>query len=365
MALRMLNGYDYYPTGDAFVNAVADGFFSNAQFFSILLTGAAPGRFGRGKNLRQRSAISGRDVYQAVGQRFTSETCVLGAAIFIPKDVGAIPGSKYGFGFYDGEGGTGNQMTLTFEETGIIRLYRGGIGGTLVATTAAGTFNLDQWFWLEIKVKIHNTSGLLEVRVNTVTKISFIGDTRVGTPLLGAAYGWDSLHWATETFNGPIINTDDMYLLDDTGTENTDYLGNVRVNTQFAISNGDTIDFSVFGVGSNWQAVIGTALTDSQYVYAGTVGDEDLYDMDPNVTAQNIFGIQVRGAYRQDDSTQMVARNIIKTGGTVFEGATDHYLSGSYTYYREIWELNPDTGVGWTSAELNALQAGTKVQAIG
>lgn len=364
--LRYLNGFDFYPTGNGQVNAVADGFFgSNPN----AMTGVSPGRFSKGKTIQSNSVIFfSSNFYDPVGQRFTTEECVIGMAIYIPKSVAGLPGYHYGFGVYDGEGGVGNQILFKFEETGIIRLYRGGPQGTLLATTAAGTFNLDEWFWFEVKVKIHNSSGLAECRVNTVTKISFVGDTHSGTPLLGAAYGWDNLHWYQDADNVTtrVFNWDDVYVLDDTGTDNTDYLGNVRVNTQFTVGAGDLTQFSRVGsAGSNWDTVNETALDDTQYVYDGTVGQKDLYAMDPNVAALNIFGVQVRGAYRQDDSTQIVARNIIKTGGTIYEGSNDHYLSGTYKYFRDIWELNPNTGVGWVSADLNAIQAGTKVQAIG
>lgn len=362
--LRYLNGFDFYAVGAAEANAVADGFFGRTtQMF-----GSTASRFSHGSALKTQSTIFfNSNFYEAVGQRFTTETCVIGQAVFIPKSIQTLPAYSYGFGVYDAEGGVDLQMNARFTETGVIRIFRGDpdVPANLVATTPADSFHFDEWIWLECKVKIHPTDGLFEIRVNTVVKASFIGDTNVGTPVLSLAPGWDTLVWTNGAINSITTDIfwDDVYLLDDTGAHNTDYLGNVRVNAQFAVAPGDLTQFGRVGAAtSNWDAVNDTALTDAQYVYDGTAGEMDLYTMNPNVTAQNIFGVQIRGAYRQDDSTQMIARNILKTGGTIYEGS-DHYLSGSYRYYRDVWELNPNTGVGWTSANLNAIQAGTKVQA--
>jgi hypothetical protein len=356
--LRYLNGFDYWPNGGATANAIADGWFGN----TTTLSGSSPGRFGKGLcGQISVGGVTSVNVYQALGQRFTTETCVIGQALFIPT-ASLLPGGSYFFYAYDAEGNVGDQIAIEFTEDGVIRAYR---GGTLIATTGNNVFHLNEWFWFELKLKVHNTSGIIEVRINTVTVISFTGDTHSGTPVLSLPYGWDTIHYLVPPSGSTtILYMDDIYILDNTGSHNTDYLGNTRVNTQLTISAGDLTQFSLVGAAANWDAVNDTALNDSEYVYSGTVGQEDLYTMNPNVAAQNIFGVQVRGAYRQDDSTQIVAHNILKTGGTIYEGG-DQYLSGSYRYYRDIWELNPHSGVGWVSADLNAIQAGTKVQSIG
>jgi hypothetical protein len=145
-----------------------------------------------------------------------------------------------------------------------------------------------------------------------------------------------------------------MVVLD--GVNSNDYLGNVRVNTQFTVGAGDLTQFGVVGAANNWDAVNEFVLTDAEYTWTQTVGNEDLYAMDPIITAANIFGMQITGAWRQDDATQMKGHSLIKTHGTIYEGA-DNELAQSYRYYRDVYELNPNTGVGWTAAELNAVQA--------
>jgi hypothetical protein len=136
-----------------------------------------------------------------------------------------------------------------------------------------------------------------------------------------------------------------------------DQNGVIRANRGNA---GDLTQFGVVGAANNWDAVNEFVLTDAEYTWTQTVGNEDLYAMDPIITAANIFGMQITGAWRQDDATQMKGHSLIKTHGTIYEGA-DNELAQSYRYYRDVYELNPNTGVGWTAAELNAVQGGQKL----
>lgn len=363
MALYRIDGWDYYPSsGGVSVNAIADGWFGST---GVLLT--FPGRFGVGQSLGTNSGVFAQSMFEAVGKRFTTETCVIGQALYIASTGGLI--SPFQFGFYDGQGGNAGQVWWQCEQDGVLRLYRGGTssvnsgGSTIIATTPAKTIHTDEWNFIETKILIHPTAGIVEVRVNTVVVLSFMGNTQnLMPPILGAAPGWDAMMY---NWNGPFTGGrwDDRYVLDDTGSNNTDYLGNVRVNTQLTTAPGDLTEMSVFGAAANWDAVNERVLTETEYVYSSLVGARDLYTMDPNVTAQTVYGVQITGAWRQDDSTQMRGQALIKTGGTLYEGGTDHYLAQSYHYYRDMWELNPNTGVGWTAAELNLLQAGQKLLA--
>lgn len=365
MALYRIDGWDYWKMSsgtvdtDVQANAYADGYYDDVAQVST-----NTGRFGIGQSMVYRNELFSSPVGEAIGRRWTTETTVIGQAMFTPHAFGA----NWTYGVVDAQGANGTQFWLQFDDLGVIRLYRGGTnsttsgGGSVVATTPAKVYHADEWDYVEIKFLVHPTAGLVEVRVNTVVVMSYVGPTQnMMPPILGQAPGWDAISVGrTIGSAGPAVRLDDRYILDDTGTDNVDYLGNVRVNTQLTIAPGDVTQMSVFGAAANWNAVNEPELTEVEYVYDATMGDYDLYTMDPNVVAQNIFGVQVVGAHRQDDSTQLKSNLLLKTGGTEFAGA-DHFLAQTYHYYRDMWDLNPDTGVGWTAAELNAIQAGQKV----
>lgn len=362
MALYRIDGWDYYPGGttpNIQVNAEADGWYNGAGNLTTF-----PGRFGKGLSMGFGGSVFNETSYEAIGKRWTTETTVIGQAFYWPTGTG----SGFQFGINDAQGGQGPQFMLEFDTLGVIRLYRftnsGGSSLVLIATTAAKVWHNDEWNYLELKFKVHATAGLVEVRINTVTVLSFSGNTGCTiAPVLSQPYGWDSIYWSGSLSNNDDTNQlrwDDRYILDDTGGVNTNYLGNVRVNCQLTTAPGDVTQMSVFGAAANWDAVNESALTETEYVFDSVMTHRDLYTLDPNVTAQNVLGVQVTGAHRQDDSTQLKSNLILKTHATEYAGV-DHYLAQTYHYYRDIWDLNPNTGVGWTAAELNALQAGQKV----
>lgn len=364
MAIYRLDGWDYMPNTNSGgsssllqAHAVADGWYD-----SISLLGSITGRFGHGIAMGMAGSVFRFGVSEAIGKRWTTETCVIGQAVYYPSG-----GSPWYYSINDAQGAAGVQIALEWDDNGILRLYRGTSGTpVLIAGTPAKTYHGDQWDYIEIKFKIHPTAGTVEVRVNTVVVLSYSGPTanRDLVPVLSLANGWDciSLNGGTVTQSGatPAVYFDDRYILDNTGAVNTDYLGNVRVNSQLMTANGDTDNFAVTGASANWQAVLGDHIDDTKYVADGTVNDIDLYVPNPNVVSTNIFAAQIRHVARQDDATQKASTGLMKVSGTLYAGS-NHYLSGNYTHYRDVWELNPVTGVGWTAAQLNGLQAGIKV----
>lgn len=359
MSLYRIDGWDYYPpnsTGQTVVgpNFMADGYTNGLNNWTTY-----PGRFG-GNCV---SLGSNFNSFQAIGHRYTdSDTVIIGHAFNMDSQI-LITGGQ--IGVYDAEGASYLQCGVSFEQNGVFRAFRGTGGsgsnaGTIVATSHSGVYHPQEWNYLEVKIKVHATAGLIEVRLNTVTIISYVGPTtnQFNNPILSLAHGWDNVAYLG--FSN--LKWDDRYILLCDGIGNADYLGNVRVNTQLTVGAGDLTQFGVVGAAANWNAVNEFVLTDAEYVWTQTIGNEDLYSMDPIITAANIFGMQVTGAHKQDDATQKTSRNLIKTHSTVYEGA-DNVLAQTYRYYHDVFELNPNTGVGWTASELNAAQAGQKLQA--
>ncbi|HEY2178094.1 MAG TPA: hypothetical protein VGH15_05880 [Caulobacteraceae bacterium] len=253
------------------------------------------------------------------------------------------------------------QLTVSLDAMGIIRLWRGDIGGTLLAASDAGAFDDDRWMTVELKATINTSTGEAEVRVNTGSVIHVVS---TNTQATGVA-GFDAVSVGCQIVGNAqaAFALDDLYVCDLTGSVNNDFLGAVQVRTQFMAGAGATTDFTPNGAGTNWQAASNFGLDDTTYVSDGVVGDLDTYTVQAVVNASIVHGVQVRGAMRQDDATQITARQVLKAGSTQVTGA-DHLTNESYQYYFDIWELDPDTGLGWTGTEVNAIQVGPKVEAI-
>lgn len=340
--LRVFEGYDTWPAS-AVSFAEANAWTPSFNSFS---TGTDTA-FGYG-----RWAAANGNRY--MGSRYTTQTFTVGLRCYISESLT--------ISFRDSQlvsSGT-NLVSLSFDTNGTITLATTQ-GGTL-ARTPAQSFTPFKWFWLEIQCKIGSAgTGTLEVRVNTATKLSFpsITTSAAAAPIGGLAAGADLIN-----FNNTNNRIDDLYILDDTGAQNTTFLGNVRVMGQKTTGNSTPVNFSIGGTSpaaSLWQSVQNNSLDDAQFAYSPNAGDTDLYTMEAIVNAPTVYGVRLTQLSRQDDATQRIARNVLKAGGTTATGA-DWYLNQFYTGYSDIWELNPSTGVGFTGAQVNALLAGHKVQ---
>jgi hypothetical protein len=373
MTLRVIDGFDYFPTGqtDAIMLGLmgAAGWYVDSSSFPAggpIPLQPVPGRFGFGNGVGYN-----RNVLFAGGN--------LGRWLR-PLPLTIVTGFV-GFGYYRGSTTTpetihphftffdavanDSQVTVYFEALGVISVYRGDrLTGTLLGSSLAGMFQQDEWFQVEIKCKIDPSAGIVEVRINTVVVLSLINvNTQKTTHAYFDTYavGYNQVGGSS----GSWVNfaLDDFCLLDTAGAVNNNYLGTVRVWTQKTAGAGALTQFSKFGTQpTNWQTVQNQLADDSQYVYDGTTGDIDLYTVQALVTGPSVHGVQIRSAFRQDDATQVNAHNVLKSAGTQVEGA-DHFINQTYTYYNDIWELDPHTGVGWSGTGVNALQIGPKKNA--
>ncbi len=364
MTLRLIEGFDWLTTTS--VDADVQGYLADAQYYFgsgvaawDIVTDTA---FSFGKAL----AVNYQDAqFNSLNKMLypvpARQEGYQGRRMKVsPNHTGYV-----GMTFFDAVGGD-YQVSISCRPNGVIWVWRGQpFIGTLLAVSDPGVFYDNEWFFLEAYVKVDSIAGEVEIRVNTKTVISLVSsDTQNTTRALFDMVG----------FTGrPSTNTiwienqifDDLYYCDTDGSVNNGFLGNVRVKTSFTTANGSNIDFLIGGsapAATNWQSVQNILLNQTKFVYSPTSGDYDLYAMDPNVNAPYVHAVQVRSSMWQDDATQRIGRNLLKTGaGTLIDGV-DIYLNQTPSVYRDIIELNPDTGVFFTGTEANATQAGVKVE---
>lgn len=355
--LRLIDGFDYMAGASSVGTIMAAQGWTGSTSSGSTSTNTA---FGYGVSLDWTGSSNSVSRRRSLRGRYTGTT-VLGLRMWVPPEIATASIIAY-----DSMSSTTDQWSLSFNQTGNI-IWDG--PGTAAARTYAMAFTPGRWFWLEIKnTPGYGTAGALEIRVNTVPVLSLPAiTTATGSVSLPATLpGIDNYEFFLNRITGLSIGNawaiDDMYFLDDTGTTNNDYLGNTRVKYMAPVS-----DFSVSWsrggtspAATNWQSVLNQSLNDDRYAFSGTPGQQDLYGIDPNLNTPFVYGVELSGAYRMDDATQRVVRNTMSSGGTGAEGV-DHYINQSYTFYPDIFENDPDTGLPFTGSAVNALNVGPKV----
>jgi hypothetical protein len=368
MTNRVLHGWDWFPSGQN--QAVRERLWGAAGMYPFgycqtVALDVEPGTYGFGKALLFNFGVGG--------------FAPLLSGYIIPTDV-TVSDGFIGFsmilysdsddqqapivGVYDSTDAV-CQFCISFEQNGIISVWRGAkptgssTTGRLVSSKL-GSFQENQRFHVEFYGAVDNTSGEVEVRINTVTVISLVAaDTQASSVAT-----FDALMIAASQTAASGERThcaiDDFFFNDTDGTENNDWTGNSRIKTQFMAAPGSHTGMSIGGTSpaaSNWQSVLNTLIDDTKYAFTPTSGVYDLYQPEATINSPLVHVLQVTMGARQDDATQVVARPVIKLSGTEYRGS-DHYINQTGTLYRDRWELNPHTGVSFTGAEVNGAEVG-------
>lgn len=336
--LRFIDSFDHYATADVLTKWTAADSSITGQSVSV-----AGGR--RGSN-GWTCTTTGRGLVRAVPSH---ATMICGFAV----NLGGAPGA--------------NSTILEFREASTLHValrvntdmsvsvLR---STTVLATSAAGVISSGYCF-LEFKATIHDSTGTYEVRVNTANVLSGTGaDTRNG--------GTGVVTNAALIFirNNQIV--DDLYICDGAGSVNNDFLGDVRVDADYANGNGNSSQLLGSDANStdNYLLIDETAPNgDTDYVGSSTVAQKDTYAFANMAhTPASIYGVQVCMYAKKDDSGTRSICSVTRSGGADTDGTT-LALSTSYQYYLEIIESDPNTAAAWIKAGFDAAEFGVKVAA--
>lgn len=231
-------------------------------------------------------------------------------------------------------------------------------GSTVLGTTAAGALPLNTWVYIEIECVQHATTGSAKLYIDgaqvinaTSVPLPISGDATTG--LIRFASGQNQL----------------SYLVDDLYVSNTaTKLGESRVivitpNADTAQINFQTVPPT--GLAGNFDAVNGLTVDNTDWVYGGTTGWRDIYNIEnmPFNPAQ-IHGIQPIYVARKDDTADMNVRVNVISGASTINGPSNNLAFSTtdwYSYYDPIIYNNPVTGLPWKAGDINGLQMGPEI----
>lgn len=245
------------------------------------------------------------------------------------------------------------QIYLRTNTDGTLSFVRG--DGTVLATSGAGQVVNGSFFIVFTgKIVIDDTVGEVLLKANNVT---FITATGLDTKNSANAYV-NGVRFVNANSPEYTMSVDDFWLDDSTDR------GAMRCGTMIPNGNGDTSQW----VGSDGNSTDNyllvdevTANGDTDYLKSATVGEVDLVNLGSVASAASYVGVQPYSTGRQDDAIARKYKGLVKSGGTEYEQG-EHTVTTTYVAFPETPLMNdPDTGVPWTEAGLNALQIGVKV----
>lgn len=326
-----------------------------------------------------------------------------------------------------------NQVGLTFDAVGTLRVRRGmtlgaGTTGTVLGTGSTN-IGFGAWHYVELKVKIDSSTGTVDVQLDGLNVLSLTGQNTQNSASNTA--NQITLGLCTSNFGNAVsAYFDDYYINDTSGSSNTSFLGDTSITCTFPSANGtrnnytnawaswpgaatvmfvgqqikdsnnnvqrvqsvtsfartggsaptwattggattvdNNVTWVVVGSGSNpgaanWMAVSESPNDDNNsYATDATPGDIDRYTF-PSISGSQVFFANVCMRAEKDDAGTRTIRAAVKSGSTASDNGSDFALTlNSYVNFQGVLETDPNTGVAWTVAGVNAAEFGVKTTA--
>jgi hypothetical protein len=230
-----------------------------------------------------------------------------------------------------------------------LRLMR---GATEIATTAE-SYDSSLWHFFEFQVTVRDgTDGAYELRHNESVVASLTG---TGVDLADTASdGADVFGFAPDGL------TDDVYILDDQGTVNNDFLGDSCVSAVLPDGDGDVTDWTTSTGATHFDLVNALA----GYVSSDTNSEKELFDFAalPVTGLGAIFGVMLVPTCQMEALGSRTLKTVYRDVGDTEGDGPSFVVNGvSAVDYPIIIEEDPVTATAWIKAGIDDGQFGVEV----
>lgn len=258
------------------------------------------------------------------------------------------------------DGGNTPQLTFRIATTGAIEVYRGAErSGTLLGTSTV-CLTANAWHHIEWKILASQTVGTVEIRVNGAVVLSLTGQDTCATA--NVSFDQMAVGCNRSSSSGGTTGTEaaasywkDFVVWDAAGSINNDFFGPCLVKA--CRPDADT--------SFNWTASTGS--TGYTLIDETSPNDADYISADVTQTTQSEFGVEnlpvdvttVRGMILMSrmwasDGGDCKVQMGVKSNGDQGLG-TDRQITVAPTYWKDVIETSPDTGVQFTPTEFNSM----------
>lgn len=254
------------------------------------------------------------------------------------------------------DGNNAQLVSLCVSPTGIIQIRRNGLEGTIIASSSGPVLVANAWQHIEMKTLISDTVGTVEVRVEGIVVINATGLDTSGSGLTTAGI-FAATDNRQNTSAGIAWWIKDLAIWDSTGSFNNDFLGSITVYELLTSSD----------VAFPWSASTGTTgfnlidetppNDDTDYIYASdpppAASKFGLTNLPADVTSVKGLYAVVRSK-KTDGGDGFLQVGMISGVSTGL--GTDRPITTAYTYWTDVFEVDPATSTSWTPIAVDAAQ---------
>jgi hypothetical protein len=306
-------------------------------------------RFGYGKCVQ----LGSTGASPSLRKSFTASTKVIFGQAYMTDG----SGNQFSWFTLYGDAGSTPHITIIQRNLGVVNIERGPTGSqTVLASSAAGAWSNNVWHYVEVSATISDTTGTVVVKVDGATVVTYTGDTKNG----GTANSVDMIEWQAYNGGGIHVWVDDLYIANDQGTINNDFLGDSRVYTLSPTGAGANTGWTP-STAPNWDCVNELPASSTDYVFAGSAGLRDTYacaDLPGSPAA--VFGVNAVAIAKKTDAANRTVKTVIRRGSTDYVDTTGLALSTADNVAVGLRETDPSTSAAWTVANVNAMEIGVE-----
>jgi hypothetical protein len=317
---------------------------------NVIGTITTPGRYGYGKMIVYNNpAGNSIDDRLDLGSNYTA---IGGSMTFLVETVSGDWGSagvgESIFSFLDSAAAV--QCSVHLDSAGNFHLRRGAT--TIASSTGGGHIAPLDIVQLEWELVLSDTVGTFKFWVNNSLIINASGLDTVATANVNVR------HFSISPTNGldTFIQIDNLIL-----TDGPRVGAARRVLTLSPTSDTADKDFTAPTGTDNFAVVDETPLNTADFVQASAVGDKDLYGFENlPVGFSNVDAVSLVILAAKTDAVARELRGVLKSNAT--ESATPNSVLGTTLKpVRGVFNTDPNGGVAWTSAAVDALTAGPEL----
>ena len=225
------------------------------------------------------------------------------------------------------------------------------VGSTVVATGPA--LLLLTTYLIEVRYKIANSGGIIQVKADGILVIDYSGDTQPGadTTMNQMRLGYDGgSNFGAAWFDNVVV-------------DNAAWPGNTNIQAIRPTGAGAAANWTP-SAGNNWDCVEEVPANETDYVATNTANIVDTY-VTGNMTGlvSLVKCVQVQALTKFEGAPtpanlQLVVRPVAtdRVSASIAIPAASAQLSA-------IWETNPDTANAWAESEINGSEIGVKAVA--
>jgi hypothetical protein len=222
----------------------------------------------------------------------------------------------------------------------------------VLGTTSDFSMLINTWYHIEWYIRVDNSAGLVQVRINEVEKLNVSSqDTQFTTN--------NTISEIVLKHSVANAATNDAAYFDDVAISNSGFSGDVEVGAFLPTGVGSANVWSVVGASSSYEATDETTPnSNTDYINTTNVGDTTLFTYASLSSTSVVHAVVPLPFAEKEDAGSATIASVVKVGSTSYTGASKAPSLNSYEYHPDILMTNPATGITWTYTEWNSIEIG-------